>query len=77
LAAVGHPIVGDKLYGGNEDLYLALVQDRLTDEQRKILILPHHALHARVVQFEWRGRETIFQAEPEEFFNEFLDQGGE
>jgi 23S rRNA pseudouridine1911/1915/1917 synthase len=77
LAHVGHPIVGDKLYGGDEDLYLALVQDRLTDEQRKILILPHHALHARVVQFEWRGRETIFQAEPEEFFNEFLDQGGE
>src|SRR4029077_9059727 len=26
LAHVGHPIVGDKLYGGDEDLYMALVE---------------------------------------------------
>ena len=31
LAHYGHPIVGDKLYGGDPDLYLALVQNRLTD----------------------------------------------
>ena len=30
LAHLGHPIVGDKLYGGDEDLYLALVENRLT-----------------------------------------------
>jgi 23S rRNA pseudouridine1911/1915/1917 synthase len=71
LAHAGHPIVGDKLYGGDEDLYLALVQDRLTEEQRKRLILPHHALHARAVRFEWRGGETVFQAEPEAWFKEF------
>ena len=65
MAHAGHAIVGDKLYGGDEDLYLALVQDRLTEEQRRILILPHHALHAREVRFEWRGQETVFQAEPE------------
>jgi len=35
LAHLGHPIVGDKLYGGDEDLYLALVENRLTDEQRQ------------------------------------------
>src|SRR5206468_7320023 len=28
LAHLGHPIVGDKLYGGDEDLYLALVENR-------------------------------------------------
>lgn len=77
LAHAGHAIVGDKLYGGDEDLYLALVQDRLTEEQRRRLILPHHALHARSVRLEWRGRETIFQAEPETWFNDFLAQGGE
>ena len=72
LAHLGHPVVGDKLYGGDEDLYLALVQDRLTPEQRKRLILPHHALHAREVKFIWRGRETLFRAEPESWFREFL-----
>jgi 23S rRNA pseudouridine1911/1915/1917 synthase len=73
LAHCGHPIVGDKLYGGDEDLYLALVEDRLTEEQRRRLILPHHALHAREVQFAWRGREAVFCAEAEGWFGEFLD----
>jgi len=63
LAHVGHPIVGDKLYGGDEDLYLALVQDRLTDEQRSRLILPNQALHAGTVRFHWRGVDRIFRAE--------------
>jgi len=72
LAHIGHPIVGDKLYGGDEDLYLALVEDRLTPEQRRRLILPHHALHARNVTFVWRGREFSFHAEPEPWFHDFL-----
>ncbi len=72
LAHLGHPIVGDKLYGGDEDLYLALVEDRLTGEQHQRLILRHHALHAREVRFIWHERETIFQAEPESWFSEFL-----
>jgi 23S rRNA pseudouridine1911/1915/1917 synthase len=73
LAHYGHAIVGDKLYGGDEDLYMALVQDRLTPEQRARLILPHHALHARAVRFAWRDGEQVFQAEAEPWFTEFVD----
>jgi 23S rRNA pseudouridine1911/1915/1917 synthase len=62
LAALGHPIVGDKLYGGNEDLYLALAQDRLTARQREELLLPNHALHAEYVGLVWRGAERAFRA---------------
>jgi 23S rRNA pseudouridine1911/1915/1917 synthase len=76
LAYLGHPIVGDKMYGGDEDLYMALVEDRLTDEQKQRLILPHHALHAREVTFDWRGREARFCAEPEVWFTEFLGNVG-
>lgn len=72
LAHLGHPIVGDKLYGGDEDLYLALVEDRLTAEQRARLILPYHALHAREVRFHWRGDEATFVAEPEPWFSAFV-----
>ena len=72
LAHIGHPIVGDKLYGGDEDLYLALVEDRLTTEQRKRLILPYHALHARQVRLNWRGQKMVFVAEAEEWFKEML-----
>jgi len=71
LAHIGHPIVGDKIYGGDEDCYLALVEDRLTVEQRAKLILPHHALHAAVVRFEWRGHQWEFRAFPEVWFDTF------
>jgi len=71
LAHIGHPIVGDKLYGSDEDAYLALVQNRLTDEQKRKLILANQALHARSVCVNWRGREWTFLAEPEPEFQEF------
>ena len=72
LAHLGHPIVGDKLYGEDEDLYLALVERRLTDAQRAQLILPHHALHAREVRFVWREKQREFRCEPELWFIDFL-----
>jgi 23S rRNA pseudouridine1911/1915/1917 synthase len=73
LAHIGHPVVGDKLYGGDEDLYLALVEDRITPEQWQRLILPHHALHAREVRFTSRGQERRFCAEPEPWFTAFAN----
>lgn len=74
LAHLGHPIVGDKLYGGDDDLYLALVEDRLTAEQWRRLILPNHALHAREVRFQWHGREIVFSAEPERWLSDFMTE---
>ena len=71
LAHLGHPIVGDKIYGGDPDLYLALVENRLTDDQRARLILPHHALHAVRLQFDWRGQTRSFAAAPEPEFTAF------
>jgi 23S rRNA pseudouridine1911/1915/1917 synthase len=73
LAALGHPIVGDKLYGGDENLYLAFVQGQLTDASRQQLILPNHALHCRVIRLIWRGEEKLFQAPPDENFANFID----
>jgi len=72
LAHLGHPIVGDKIYGGDEDLYLSLVENRLSDQQKRKLILPHHALHARTVRFTWREHPLEFSCEPEAWFVEFL-----
>jgi len=72
LAHLGHPIVGDKLYGHDEDCYLALVEQRQTDEQRQALLLPYHALHANGLTFEWRGRKWQFNAESERWFNGFV-----
>lgn len=73
LAHIGHAIVGDKLYGGDEDLYLALVEGRLTDQQWQKLILRNQALHASRVRFVWNGNEKLFEAKPEKGFNEFVN----
>jgi 23S rRNA pseudouridine1911/1915/1917 synthase len=77
LAHLGHAIVGDKLYGGDEDLYLALVQNRLTDAHCAQLIFEHQALHARAVRFNWRGRPLEFSCEPEKCFSNFAQAKGE
>jgi 23S rRNA pseudouridine1911/1915/1917 synthase len=72
LAHLGHAIVGDKIYGGDEDAYLALVEDRLTPEQRNRLMVRNHALHARALRFDWRDTPAEFSCEPEPWFTEFL-----
>lgn len=62
LAFIGHPIVGDKIYGGDEHRYLRLVSGELTDDDRRALMLEHHALHATTIGFGWRGRDWMFHA---------------
>jgi 23S rRNA pseudouridine1911/1915/1917 synthase len=72
LQHLGHPLVGDKLYGGDERLYLDFVLRQLTEAQRSRLILPCQALHAARLRFTWRTREWEFSAEPEAWFTGFI-----
>jgi len=46
LAHIGHPVVGDKIYGGDERLYLRFIESGVTPELLERLLLPRHALHA-------------------------------
>ena len=46
LAALGAPIVGDKLYGPDESLFARGADGELTDEDLVLLEHPRHALHA-------------------------------
>lgn len=71
LAHLGHPIVGDKIYGGDERIYLDFVSGRLSEAQRRFLALPFHALHAERLWFPWRGSEVGFHAAPEPWFAGF------
>lgn len=71
LRHVGHPLVGDKIYGPDEQLYLAFVERRLTPDQERQLILPWQALHAGRLWLPWRGREVEFSSAPEPWFGEF------
>jgi 23S rRNA pseudouridine1911/1915/1917 synthase len=46
LASLGHPIVGDKVYGPDENLYLRFIETGWTNELASKLLLERHALHA-------------------------------
>ena len=46
LASLGHPIVGDKIYGPDERLYLEFIETGWTSQLERQLLLPRHALHA-------------------------------
>lgn len=59
LAAIGCPIVGDKIYGGDERIFLENLQGELSEESREKLILDRHALHSHRLRFRhpFRGQE--------------------
>lgn len=76
LSHIGHPIVGDKMYGGDENLYLAFVKGELTDEQRGRLITENQCLHAGLVSFELFGTNRTYRAAPEGWFLNFAGEAG-
>jgi 23S rRNA pseudouridine1911/1915/1917 synthase len=52
LAALGHPIVGDKLYGAGEALFMRACEEGITPELLECFDnLPRHALHAHRLTF--------------------------
>ena len=51
LLALGTPIVGDKLYGVDETLFLRFCKDTLTDADRARLRMDRQALHAAGLSF--------------------------
>jgi 23S rRNA pseudouridine1911/1915/1917 synthase len=58
LASIGCPIVGDKIYGPDEQLYLRFIQTGWTAELERQLLLPRHALHATKLAIEDDGEWT-------------------
>jgi 23S rRNA pseudouridine1911/1915/1917 synthase len=52
LGSVGHPIVGDKIYGPEERLYLRFIETGWTAELEQRLLLPRQALHSAKLAIE-------------------------
>ena len=67
LASIGHPVVGDKIYGPDEQLYLRFIDTGWTPELEQRLLLPRHALHstklAIVGKIEWESPLPVDLAE--------------
>ena len=58
LADVGFPIVGDKIYGPNEQLYLEFIETGWTKNLESELLLPRQALHSSKLSIEGFGSWT-------------------
>lgn len=54
--AIGHPVVGDKMYGPDEELFLRHQRGELTERDHRELELPRQALHSHVLQFDHPSR---------------------
>ncbi len=52
LASVGHPIIGDKLYGPDPGLMIEFMNNGFTDRLRAALPMERRALHCEGVVFE-------------------------
>ncbi len=63
LAHLGHPILGDKIYGPSEDCYLEFVEFGWTPNLERQLILPRHALHACKLTFPYDEVEYTAEAD--------------
>ena len=64
LSSLGHPVVGDKIYGPDERLYLEFIETGWTPALASRLLLPRHALHSATLEIE--GGETWTSPLPED-----------
>jgi 23S rRNA pseudouridine1911/1915/1917 synthase len=56
LASLGHAIVGDKIYGPDERLYLEFIETGWTAKLEGQLLLPRHALHSATLEIDGGAR---------------------
>jgi len=72
LAAAGHPVVGDKIYGPSEDCYLEFIETDWTPELESRILLNRHALHSAAIEFEWDGVDLVWRSPLPPDLSDFL-----
>jgi len=61
LSSIGHPIVGDKLYGPDPRLYLEFVRGGWTPALQKHLLVPRQMLHAAALRITRHGGTEVLE----------------
>lgn len=62
LSSLGHPIIGDKIYGPSEECYLQFIKTGWTNALADQLWLPRQALHSTSLTLMYQGREYRWEA---------------
>ena len=63
LCSCGFPLLGDKLYGPDDTVFLRFTEDAMTDADRAALVLPTQALHAWRLRFAVPGTGEAVECE--------------
>ena len=78
LCSLGFPLLGDKLYGPDERIYLKIRDDRIDAADRALLRMPRQALHSAALTFRhpFTGREVHVESPLPEDFRTVWDRAG-
>ncbi len=68
---MGYPVVGDKVYGSDDTLYLEFIEHGWTERLEKTLAMRRQALHAFKITFNFEDEEVSFIAPVPEDMEEF------
>jgi 23S rRNA pseudouridine1911/1915/1917 synthase len=63
MAAIGCPLVGDKLYGHGDEIFLEHLRGELSEENKEKLVLDRHALHSWRLRFFHPERDDEMEIE--------------
>jgi 23S rRNA pseudouridine1911/1915/1917 synthase len=73
---LGYPLVGDKIYGPDERLFLEFIENGWTASLAEKLLLPRQALHCAQIDLRLAGLEHVFEAPLPADMREFCAQHG-
>ncbi len=60
---LGHPVVGDKIYGPDPQHFLTFIEEGFTPELAEALLLPRQALHCAEIDLRPAGVDRVFRAD--------------
>ena len=73
---IGHELVGEKIYGPDENIYLRFVENGLSPEDEAVVLMRRQALHAYEMDFSRVFDGVVFRAAPPDDFADFLKAHG-
>lgn len=72
MASLGHPIIGDKLYGPSEQCYLEFIKTGWTAALEQQLWLPRQALHSASLTLTFEEKELRWESPLPPDLSEFI-----
>ncbi len=70
---IGHALVGEKIYGPDENIYLRFIENGLSKEDEALVLMRRQALHAYEMDFSKIFEGLCFRADLHEDFLNFLE----